>query len=206
MDSMVTRSEPGYRWDFCGGHLAIDFTNTVGGRGGARQEHFNRWADVVGWAEARGVVSRARAAALRRAAARRPAAARAALASALGLREAIYDVLAAVSGGRVPPAAALARLNRAVAATFSRARLAPRGRHLRLTTAADGHEEASILDPVVHAAVELVTSAAIAHVRTCADPDCAWLFLDATRNGARRWCDMKVCGNRAKVRRFRARA
>jgi len=38
----------------------------------------------------------------------------------------------------------------------------------------------------------------------CADDSCAWLFLDATRSGTRRWCDMKGCGNRNKVRRFRA--
>jgi predicted RNA-binding Zn ribbon-like protein len=40
-------------------------------------------------------------------------------------------------------------------------------------------------------------------VRLCADASCAWLFLDTTRNRTRRWCDMKECGNRNKVRRFR---
>jgi predicted RNA-binding Zn ribbon-like protein len=27
------------------------------------------------------------------------------------------------------------------------------------------------------------------------------LFLDTSRNRSRRWCDMKDCGNRAKVKR-----
>jgi hypothetical protein len=31
----------------------------------------------------------------------------------------------------------------------------------------------------------------------------AWLFLDQSRNGSRRWCEMTVCGNRRMVRRFR---
>jgi predicted RNA-binding Zn ribbon-like protein len=31
------------------------------------------------------------------------------------------------------------------------------------------------------------------------------LFLDTSRNHTRRWCDMKVCGNRMKARRFQAR-
>jgi len=44
---MVTRSEPEYAWDFCGGHLAVDFTNTVGDRGGAPQEHLRVYADVL---------------------------------------------------------------------------------------------------------------------------------------------------------------
>jgi len=31
------------------------------------------------------------------------------------------------------------------------------------------------------------------------------MFLDTSRNGRRHWCDMKDCGNLAKVRRFRQR-
>lgn len=36
-------------------------------------------------------------------------------------------------------------------------------------------------------------------IRTC--DNCGWLFLDRSRNGSRRWCDMTVCGNRQKARR-----
>ena len=39
----------------------------------------------------------------------------------------------------------------------------------------------------------------------CDADDCAWLFLDTSKNGSRRWCDMKQCGNRAKARRFHAK-
>ena len=53
------------------------------------------------------------------------------------------------------------------------------------------------------AGVDLLTSDAITHVGCCADDTCLWLFLDTTRSRTRRWCDMKVCGNRNKVRRFR---
>lgn len=34
-------------------------------------------------------------------------------------------------------------------------------------------------------------------IRTC--PNCDWLFLDKSKNGSRRWCDMAICGNRAKA-------
>jgi predicted RNA-binding Zn ribbon-like protein len=36
-----------------------------------------------------------------------------------------------------------------------------------------------------------------ARVKVC--PACRWLFLDRSKNQSRRWCDMKMCGNRAKV-------
>jgi predicted RNA-binding Zn ribbon-like protein len=32
-------------------------------------------------------------------------------------------------------------------------------------------------------------------------PNCQWLFLDRSRNRSRAWCDMAVCGNRAKASR-----
>jgi predicted RNA-binding Zn ribbon-like protein len=46
-----------------------------------------------------------------------------------------------------------------------------------------------------------------ARVRMCEAPDgCGWLFYDETRNGTRRWCSMKDCGNRAKARRHYAKS
>jgi predicted RNA-binding Zn ribbon-like protein len=43
-----------------------------------------------------------------------------------------------------------------------------------------------LLDPVLRARVKLC-------------PSCRWLFLDRSKNQSRTWCDMKVCGNRAKA-------
>lgn len=34
-------------------------------------------------------------------------------------------------------------------------------------------------------------------VKTC--PNCDWLFVDRSKNRSRIWCDMQVCGNRAKA-------
>jgi predicted RNA-binding Zn ribbon-like protein len=42
-------------------------------------------------------------------------------------------------------------------------------------------------------------------LRCCASETCRWLFLDTSKNHTRRWCDMKICGNRMKARRYQAR-
>jgi predicted RNA-binding Zn ribbon-like protein len=42
-------------------------------------------------------------------------------------------------------------------------------------------------------------------VRKCTNPACVYLFLDISKSGRRRWCDMATCGNRAKVARHYAR-
>jgi predicted RNA-binding Zn ribbon-like protein len=42
-------------------------------------------------------------------------------------------------------------------------------------------------------------------LKVCPADDCQWAFYDESRNRSATWCDMKVCGNRAKVRGFRER-
>jgi hypothetical protein len=58
---------------------------------------------------------------------------------------------------------------------------------------------------LAQSAARLVTSDEINRVRACASKTCRWLFIDASKNHSRRWCDMKICGNRMKARRFSAR-
>jgi predicted RNA-binding Zn ribbon-like protein len=58
---------------------------------------------------------------------------------------------------------------------------------------------------LAQAAEDFLLSEASLKLRCCASETCRWLFLDTSKNRTRRWCDMKVCGNRMKARRFYAR-
>lgn len=42
-------------------------------------------------------------------------------------------------------------------------------------------------------------------LKICPADDCQWAFYDQSRNRSATWCDMKVCGNRHKVREYRER-
>lgn len=42
-------------------------------------------------------------------------------------------------------------------------------------------------------------------LKICPADDCQWAFYDRSRNRSATWCDMKVCGNRHKVREYRER-
>jgi predicted RNA-binding Zn ribbon-like protein len=42
-------------------------------------------------------------------------------------------------------------------------------------------------------------------LKVCPADNCLWAFYDASRNRSAVWCDMRVCGNRAKVRGYRER-
>jgi predicted RNA-binding Zn ribbon-like protein len=51
----------------------------------------------------------------------------------------------------------------------------------------------------------LILSEQAERLRCCASDTCRWLFLDTSKSHTRRWCDMKICGNRMKARRYQAR-
>jgi len=51
----------------------------------------------------------------------------------------------------------------------------------------------------------LVVTGQSARLKRCPAETCGWVFWDVSRNNSRRWCTMRVCGNRAKARAFAAR-
>ena len=61
------------------------------------------------------------------------------------------------------------------------------------------------LGPIALAAVKLFTEGDFHRIRECGGHACGWLFYDRSKNNRRRWCEMEVCGNRAKQRRLAAR-
>ena len=191
----------GFLFELSGGALCLDFVNTVDNRPVEPTELLDSYDDLVAWAEQTGVLEPALAATLRAEAGRRPDAAAAALDGARALREAVHAVLTAASRGAAPPPDSLGMLESAVAPSMARRRLIQTPAGFAWVWAYDDHALDGLLAPVVESAATLLTSPDLARVRECEAETCGWLFLDRSRNRSRRWCDMSVCGNRAKVRR-----
>jgi predicted RNA-binding Zn ribbon-like protein len=57
----------------------------------------------------------------------------------------------------------------------------------------------SLTSACAKSAMQLLDPALRVRVKIC--PSCRWLFMDRSKNKSRNWCDMKVCGNRAKARK-----
>ncbi len=203
---MGVRRRPRQVFEVTGGNLALDLANTKERRPTARsEEHLHEFDDLVSWGEQAGAIVAKEGGGLRALAAGRPQAARAALARAIDLREVLFELFSTVAGHRPLPEPALARLNAALPAALARLRLAVGDGGAAWTWAPAVHLE-RVLWPTLRAAAALLTSPDRERVRECAARDCAWLFLDRSRNGSRRWCDMAVCGNREKARRFQSRS
>jgi predicted RNA-binding Zn ribbon-like protein len=72
-----------------------------------------------------------------------------------------------------------------------------------LTPRAEGFARA--LAEVVVPVAEASRDGSWQRVKACRADDCEWAFYDRSRNRSGVWCDMAVCGNRAKVRAHRQR-
>jgi predicted RNA-binding Zn ribbon-like protein len=211
------------RFDLSGGTLCLDVANTLDDRPAPRpNEYLESYADLLAFARQSGALADTDLVRLRAESARRPGDANAALARAIDLREVIYRLFLALAEARPVSTADLAALNQSLAEALSQARVvavdggeADRDEGGRL----EGQAPASFvwswaddpvnldmpLWPIARSAAELLTSSNLRSLRRCASDACAWLFLDTSRNGSRRWCSMRTCGNRAKARRHHAR-
>jgi predicted RNA-binding Zn ribbon-like protein len=201
------RGPRGFLFEISGGHPSLDFTNTVDSRPTAEPRELLRgYDDLVSWGRQAGILARDEADALRSAAARRPAEAEVVLGRAREVREALFAIFSAVASRRRAPPEALAAVNAALPQALGHLRLVESGRRLECAWGAGGTALDRMLWPLIRSAAELLSSPDASRVRLCAGEGCAWLFLDRSRNGVRVWCDMSVCGNRAKARRHRQRA
>jgi len=189
-----------------GKELALDFANTASGRGTAtHRDHLVRPEHVVAWACHAKVLTAADAERALRALARSRRSAAKLLASALALRDLIYAIGAAAAAKHDPEEKFVQQLTRMHGECVSRARLIPMaGTFVWTWNPAEAPAEA-ILGPITLSALTLLTQADLSRIKQCAGDSCGWLFFDTTKNKSRRWCEMEVCGNRAKQRRFHSR-
>ena len=185
--------------------MCLDFANTFHNRPvpARRQDRLTSYAAVLAWGRQTGVLTAQQARDLLHKATARPAAALRALRDGVKLREAIYGICAASAARRPPPRTDLRMLNAFVAEASHHLRIAVAGDAFRWAWTSRRDEVLQqVLWPIARSAADVLTSDRLRSVRECEAEACGWLFLDNSHSQRRRWCDMRLCGNRAKVRRF----
>jgi predicted RNA-binding Zn ribbon-like protein len=123
------------------------------------------------------------------------------VARAVEVREALRALALANNGAPLAPEAA--------AALDAQARRANVGVAFRADGSAPLEPSAGGVDgalgTVLGAVAEAIHDGSFRRLKACRADTCQWAYYDGSRNGTRRWCSMDVCGNRTKVRAFRAR-
>ena len=187
------------------GHPALDLVNTLDWRfrkAGA-EELLKCYDDLLQFTEQSKQLTSAQVRRLRRSASAKAAAQ--ALDECRELREAIAEIFYAKLDGREPPA------SRGTLERYFKAARAAQKLNWEKSPRLDWEWSRFESDPALPmwtmalSAADLMTSDVVQRVRACANAECRWLFLDTSKNHTRRWCDMKVCGNRIKARRFKAK-
>jgi predicted RNA-binding Zn ribbon-like protein len=197
---------PELPFKYVGGDPAVDLVNTVDwAREGPVSDRLASYERLTHWAEGGELISARLGEALRQKARTRPRDEARALADALELRWTLRRIFVAIAHEQSPPADAVAELNESVGRTMARLQLAvnhePSGATCRWTWSGAGDHLDSPLWPVVRAAALLLVSEESGRIRECGAPDCGWQYVDRSRNGLRRWCQMEVCGTLEKSRR-----
>ena len=190
-------------FELIAGHPALDFVNTLDWRfrESGPEELIHDYDHLLRFAAQSGLLTPGQTQSVRRAATSRSASE--ALRSALGLREAISQIFYAIMDGVAPPTVAIKKFNQHLHTAESNRNLV--WSRSRLESSWLSKSDSNLPGWLIaQSASDLLSTDAVNSIRACADPECRWLFLDTSKNHSRRWCDMKVCGNRMKARRFKA--
>jgi predicted RNA-binding Zn ribbon-like protein len=187
------------------GNAALDFTNTLDWRYDPERliellPDYNQFlafclqASVITPQEARHLMNHTSGSLAKRASGR-----------VLDLRETLHVLFLCAVRGEQPSNQMMKKLNVFLKEASSVNPLGWDDGRFRRVRAIEANSPLEPLWRILDAGVELLSSTDVDKVRECGEQTCRWLFLDTSRNGARRWCDMRICGNRAKAKRYYSR-
>lgn len=189
--------------DLVAGDPVLDLVNTVTARDTEPRDWLHDHEALLRWASLCGVFDAGEIAALRRLAGRSPTQAAIALTRLKALREALHRVLVASTRGARAAARDLALVDRARVQAMQRARLVALGATFRVHVSIEISGLNAIADRLVIQATDMLATLPSPRLRVCAGKHCGWLFLDSSKAGRRRWCDMATCGTAQKYKRVR---
>ena len=184
--------------------LFVEFVNTLHWFEGAPIELIGSPADLRSWLAERRLDL---------------APADAALAELHALREHVRSATRALASGTRPEREDLQTLQAALASPGGSLALAdaPSAEHpaarqpdaaspeLRLAFQTDAADAEVLAFRVALSLATFLVTGDQQRLKLCANPGCGFAFIDTSANNSRRWCYMRFCGNRFKVRAFRSR-
>lgn len=199
-----------YDWsekDMIGGNAAIDFINTASKwSSGDAVDHLGGPDGFGQWAGAAGLLHGDDLARLKREMTADPKGAQEVFETAVALRTALWSILSAIITGGEVDDRDLALLDESKVRAAGHCRIKKEDGGFRRACADEAPALERALRLIVEAAEDLLLNGRLDRLHACGGEACEWVFLDTSKNGRRRWCDMATCGNDAKVKKFRGRS
>jgi predicted RNA-binding Zn ribbon-like protein len=184
------------RFLFLGNLLCLDFINTEIIAEGERRSLIHNFADLEAWLREAGEISKADLAAITVSWNREDK--KQFLHQALAFRETLRQMAEQITTGQVVSDEVIAAINHWLKQQKGYPVLFRTEAGYRMSV---HYEQGAgrLLAPVAQSASNLLVAADLARVRKCENPQCILYFYDTSKNHARRWCSMGLCGNRFKA-------
>ncbi len=211
---MNLKDSPVLSLNLIGGRLCLDFVNTVGARKFnenlssdyiVKGDTLSHYYDLLAWCQLTNILSASEIQILLEESnlEKNKEIIEHIFKQALELREAIYRICKYLINNQVPNNSDLVLLNQVLSTGYSNIELVfENGKFLWQWNKISLEK---MLWLIADSMAELLTTANLSRLRECQGNGCCWLFEDSSKNKMRQWCDMQVCGNLAKVRRFRSK-
>lgn len=185
------------RYGFFGGHIALDFVNTIDNTDKSRTLNaLPDWQTLTSWARKCRLVSEEEEQSLRSSGDQETE-----LQKLCEFRETLWQVLSKTADNNSVTDNEQQSLNAELKWMVANANLTHEAGRFRWKTSASDFGASLIRARVVSQALNLLESPDLKRVRECGR--CTGLFVNKGRGVGRRWCRMSTCGNREKINRFR---
>jgi predicted RNA-binding Zn ribbon-like protein len=190
---------PASRFRFLDGNPTwLDFVNTTLVEQGAPADRLTRFSDLVDWLREAGLLHPGDA---RRAMVdwNEREEGRDALRRARAFRGMLRRAAERLSQGEPFPLQIVRAVNLFLMTATGYHELLASGGRFALRFQPTPEKARDLLAPLARSLGEFLERKDPGRVRKCGNPKCVLFFYDDTKNRARRWCSMAVCGNRMKV-------
>lgn len=182
---------------FIGNDLCLDFINTQMIVRGQRTDLLKEWTDLIAWmvrakllsaGEGKNMVSRLG-----------DAEGEQLLNEARAFRTVLRELAERIVVGKPVARSTVEAINELYRRRPGYPQLIRTNRRFERRFHAETSGAAQLLAPLAEAASQLLCTGDLSLVKRCRNDACILYFYDTTKNHARRWCSMGLCGNRIKV-------
>lgn len=185
-----------------GGCPVFDFTNTISNRNDPDYfDYLLKYDDFIQWVNKIGLLPKGKIDAITAFSKSHSRKSVTILQEVINAREVMFTLFSSLAQHGKADKTALETFNSFLSEALSNMRIDV-GR-TEVTTSFTVSEKTILKEPLyllVKNAFDILSTQSFERIKEC--PTCKWLFLDTTKNGKRRWCNMQVCGSNDKARRY----
>ena len=181
---------------FVGNQLCLDFINTDLVLNGQPTDLLSSFQELVAWLVQAGLLAEEEANKTEREGTRQGAET---LKQAKAFRTIMRETVERLAARRPVPQATLDAVNHLLRHRVGYPQIGRRGGAFVRTYRAESDGSGQLLGLLAEAASDLLCVCDLSLIKRCQNPACVLFFYDTTKNHARHWCSMSLCGNRSKV-------